>query len=153
MPALHLAPAAVQFPPAVPGSVAEMAKGSSLPAAASNPVHHTRRPGQGCRPRRDAEPAKDIRTLCSPRRTPPRRRFRQRYPVTDEANPTGASRERFEVPRGRWNFDPSEPLPVRNMTFEGQNITVTGSGESFTVNGTAQVVCGNVKTANATVYV
>ena len=44
-------------------------------------------------------------------------------------------------------------LAGTHMTLEGQNITVTGSGESFTVNGTAQVVCGNVKTANATVYV
>ena len=44
-------------------------------------------------------------------------------------------------------------LAGTHKTLEGQNITVTGSGESFTVNGTAQVVCGNVKTANATVYV
>lgn len=32
-------------------------------------------------------------------------------------------------------------------------ITVTGSGETFTVNGEAMVVCGNVQTANATVYI
>jgi uncharacterized surface protein with fasciclin (FAS1) repeats len=32
-------------------------------------------------------------------------------------------------------------------------ITVTGSGESFKVNGQAAVVCGNVQTANATVYI
>ena len=30
---------------------------------------------------------------------------------------------------------------------------MTGSGESFEVNGQAMVVCGNVKTANATVYI
>ncbi len=34
-----------------------------------------------------------------------------------------------------------------------QGITVTGSGENFTVNKTAKVVCGNVHTANATVYI
>ena len=34
-----------------------------------------------------------------------------------------------------------------------QPVTVTGSGESFTVNGEAMVVCGNVQTANATVYI
>ncbi len=34
-----------------------------------------------------------------------------------------------------------------------QGVMVTGSGESFTVNKTAKVVCGNVKTANATVYI
>lgn len=33
-----------------------------------------------------------------------------------------------------------------------QKVTVTGSGEDFEVNGQAMVVCGNVKTANATVY-
>lgn len=33
-----------------------------------------------------------------------------------------------------------------------QPVTVTGSGEDFTVNGTAKVVCGNIQTANATVY-
>ena len=31
-------------------------------------------------------------------------------------------------------------------------MTVTGSGKSFEVNGQAMVVCGNVQTANATVY-
>ncbi|HEX3731867.1 MAG TPA: fasciclin domain-containing protein, partial [Mycobacteriales bacterium] len=32
-------------------------------------------------------------------------------------------------------------------------ITVSGSGSDFTVNGSAKVVCGNVQTANATVYI
>lgn len=36
---------------------------------------------------------------------------------------------------------------------EDQMITVEGSGEDFTVNGTAKVVCGNVQTSNATVYI
>ena len=36
---------------------------------------------------------------------------------------------------------------------KGQQVTVTGSGESFQVNGQASVVCGNVQTANATVYI
>ncbi|MCW2811139.1 MAG: fasciclin [Friedmanniella sp.] len=34
-----------------------------------------------------------------------------------------------------------------------QGVTVKGSGENFTVNGTAKVLCGNVQTANATVYI
>ncbi|EXG81120.1 fasciclin domain-containing protein [Cryptosporangium arvum] len=37
-------------------------------------------------------------------------------------------------------------------SLQGQDVTATGSGEDFTVNGTAKVVCGNVQTANATVY-
>ncbi len=34
-----------------------------------------------------------------------------------------------------------------------EKIMVEGSGEDFTVNGGAKVVCGNVQTANATVYI
>jgi uncharacterized surface protein with fasciclin (FAS1) repeats len=34
-----------------------------------------------------------------------------------------------------------------------QGVTVKGSGEDFTVNGNAKVICGNVQTANATVYI
>ena len=37
-------------------------------------------------------------------------------------------------------------------TLEGGTVTPSGSGTSFTVNG-ARVVCGNVQTANATVYI
>ena len=37
-------------------------------------------------------------------------------------------------------------------TLEGGTVTPAGSGTSFTVNG-AKVVCGNVQTANATVYI
>ena len=32
-------------------------------------------------------------------------------------------------------------------------VTVAGSGTDFTVDGSAKVVCGNVQTANATVYI
>ena len=34
-----------------------------------------------------------------------------------------------------------------------QGVSVEGSGEDFTVNGSAEVLCGNVQTANATVYI
>lgn len=45
-----------------------------------------------------------------------------------------------------------------HKTLEGGTVTVSGSGESLTVTGgssdnTANVVCGNVQTANATVYI
>ncbi|GAA3605760.1 cell surface glycolipoprotein Mpt83 [Kineosporia mesophila] len=36
-------------------------------------------------------------------------------------------------------------------TVEGKNVDVTGSGDDLKVNG-ASVICGGVKTANATVY-
>ncbi|MFF3653120.1 fasciclin domain-containing protein [Streptomyces sp. NPDC002181] len=38
-------------------------------------------------------------------------------------------------------------------TLEKGMVTTKGSGEAYTVNGTAGVVCGNVKTANANVYI
>ena len=38
-------------------------------------------------------------------------------------------------------------------TLEKQNLTISGAGSDFTVGAAkAGVVCGNVKTANATVY-
>jgi uncharacterized surface protein with fasciclin (FAS1) repeats len=45
-----------------------------------------------------------------------------------------------------------EGLAGTHETLEGDTLEVTGSGEDFTVNGDAAVVCGNVQTANATVY-
>lgn len=44
-------------------------------------------------------------------------------------------------------------LAGSHKTLNGQSITVTGSGEDFTVGEDAKIVCGNVQTANATVYI
>lgn len=38
-------------------------------------------------------------------------------------------------------------------TLQGGTVETSGSGEEFTVNGGAKVACGNVQTANATVYI
>ncbi|MEU6478014.1 fasciclin domain-containing protein [Streptomyces sp. NPDC047017] len=38
-------------------------------------------------------------------------------------------------------------------TLEKSQVTTSGMGESYTVGGTAKVVCGNVRTSNATVYI
>ncbi len=46
-----------------------------------------------------------------------------------------------------------EMLAGTQTTLQGGTLEVTGSGEDFTVNGTAKVVCGNVQTSNATVYI
>ena len=45
-----------------------------------------------------------------------------------------------------------EDLAGEHETLAGDMLTVEGSGEDFTI-GDAAVVCGNVSTANATVYV
>lgn len=44
-------------------------------------------------------------------------------------------------------------LTGAHKTLETGNVTVTGSGQDFTVDSTAKVLCGNVQTANATVYI
>ncbi|MEV6493063.1 fasciclin domain-containing protein [Actinoplanes sp. NPDC051633] len=49
-------------------------------------------------------------------------------------------------------LSPSE-LAGTHKTLQGDSITVAGSGEDFKVNGMSTVVCGNVQTANANVYI
>ena len=46
-----------------------------------------------------------------------------------------------------------EMLAGTHKTLQGETLMVEGSGEDFTVNGSAKVVCGNVATSNATVYI
>ena len=54
----------------------------------------------------------------------------------------------YHVVQGRLAPD---QLVGSHKTMQGTTVSVTGSGESFLVND-ASVVCGNVQTANATVY-
>jgi uncharacterized surface protein with fasciclin (FAS1) repeats len=54
-----------------------------------------------------------------------------------------------------------EQLAGTHTTLNGDDVTIEGSGEDFTIAGTgtvlkaadANVICGNVQTANATVYI
>jgi uncharacterized surface protein with fasciclin (FAS1) repeats len=46
-----------------------------------------------------------------------------------------------------------EMLAGTHKTLQGGTIEITGSGENFKVNGRSSIVCGNVQTANATVYI
>jgi uncharacterized surface protein with fasciclin (FAS1) repeats len=67
------------------------------------------------------------------------------------ADPTGLLSKvlTYHVLKGK--IAPAE-LAGMHQSLEGANVDITGSGESFKVDGTASVVCGNVQTANATVY-
>jgi uncharacterized surface protein with fasciclin (FAS1) repeats len=56
---------------------------------------------------------------------------------------------RYHVVPGR--LTPDE-LPGTHPTLTGQTIEVTGSGEDYTVNGQAAIICGNLQTKNATIY-
>jgi uncharacterized surface protein with fasciclin (FAS1) repeats len=44
-------------------------------------------------------------------------------------------------------------LAGTHKTLEGGSLTVSGSGQDFKVDGKASVICGNVQTANANVYI
>jgi uncharacterized surface protein with fasciclin (FAS1) repeats len=47
-----------------------------------------------------------------------------------------------------------DQLAGTHKTLAGDTIKIDGSGEDFTVAGAnAKVLCGNIQTANATVYV
>jgi len=50
-------------------------------------------------------------------------------------------------------LSPSKLAGTHQSLNPKQKVTVKGSGTKFTVNGQAMVVCGNVQTANATVYI
>lgn len=56
----------------------------------------------------------------------------------------------YHVVAGR--LSPAQ-LAGTHKTLQGTTLTVAGSGTDFTVNGSAKVICGNVQTANATVYI
>src|SRR5579875_3398841 len=56
----------------------------------------------------------------------------------------------YHVVAGR--LSPAQLVGV-HKTIEGATVSVAGSGANFNINGTSQVVCGNVQTANATVYI
>jgi uncharacterized surface protein with fasciclin (FAS1) repeats len=45
-----------------------------------------------------------------------------------------------------------DQLAGTHKTLQGDTLQVTGSGQDFKINGNSSVVCGNIKTANATVY-
>ena len=45
-----------------------------------------------------------------------------------------------------------DQLAGSHKTLQGSTIQVSGSGQDFNVNGNSSVVCGNIQTANATVY-
>ena len=57
----------------------------------------------------------------------------------------------YHVVAGR--ITPAQLASGNFKTLEGGTVTSTGTGQDYTINGSAHVVCGNVQTANATVYI
>lgn len=68
------------------------------------------------------------------------------------ADPTGdfADLLSYHVVEGQ--IPPAE-LAGEHTTLQGGTLTVDGSGEDFTVNGGAEVVCGDIHADNATIYI
>jgi uncharacterized surface protein with fasciclin (FAS1) repeats len=68
------------------------------------------------------------------------------------ANPTQLKKVlSYHVVSGR-RITPAELPNGSFKTLEGSDLTTSGSGTQFKVNNTANIVCGNVATRNATVY-
>ena len=61
--------------------------------------------------------------------------------------------KRPHLPRRRPEGSRRSSWRGEHKTLQGGTVTISGSGEDFKVNGDAKVVCGNVQTANATVYI
>lgn len=68
------------------------------------------------------------------------------------ADPTGefADLLSYHVVEGQLTPD---QLAGEHETLQGDTVTIEGEGEDFTVNGSAMVVCGDIHTDNATVYI
>ena len=66
--------------------------------------------------------------------------------------PQGPAHQGAHQPRGRRAASPPTCSPVTTRPSPAAPSRSTGSGEDFTV-GKAKVICGNVQTANATVYI
>ena len=45
-----------------------------------------------------------------------------------------------------------DQLPGSHKTLQGSTLQITGSDQNFTINRNSSVVCGNIKTTNATIY-
>lgn len=58
---------------------------------------------------------------------------------------------KYHVVEGRKT--PSQLVAAPLKTMQGGQITVKGSGQNFIVSGRAKVVCGDIATKNATVYI
>jgi uncharacterized surface protein with fasciclin (FAS1) repeats len=67
-------------------------------------------------------------------------------------DPTGAFAQLLTYHVVEGQLPPAE-LAGEHTTLQGQTLTVEGSGEHFIVNGMPMVVCGDLHTDNATVYV
>lgn len=146
-------PACAQVPASGDGSFAGMAQAPAATAASANPVLSTL---VGA-----VKAAGLVDTLNGPGPftifAPANDAFGKVDPTalnSAMADPTGALTKilTYHVVAGQ-NLDADALVDAGDLkTVQGGTVEVTGSGENLMVNG-AKVICGNVKTANATVYI
>lgn len=132
------------------GSFSGMATDPVATAASNNPALSTLVTAVGAAGLGDSLNSADGITVFAPINSA----FEAMDPATLKkalADPTGLLTTvlTYHVVSGRLAPD---QLAGTHQTLQGGTVKVTGSGEDFTVNGSAKVVCGNVQTANATVY-
>ena len=68
------------------------------------------------------------------------------------ADPTGEFADLLAYHVVEGEIAPAD-LAGEHTTLQGGTLTVEGSGESFTVNGSASIVCGDIHADNATIYI
>jgi uncharacterized surface protein with fasciclin (FAS1) repeats len=142
--------AAVPTDPANPGSFDAMAKVPVATAASGNPVLSTLVAAVGKANLGDTlNSAQDI-TVFAPTNDAFAKIPKDQLDQVLADNAALTKILTYHVVAGKLT---PQQLAGTHKTLEGQDLTVTGSGEDFTVNGTAKVVCGNVQTSNAVVYI
>ena len=133
------------------GSFQGMATAPVATAASTNPVLSTLVTAVGA-----AEPGRHPELRAGAHRLRPGQRRLRRHPQKDlnallADKPALTKVLTHHVIAGK--IAP-EDLAGTHKTLAGDEVTVKGSGENFTVgDADANVICGNVQTANATVYV
>jgi uncharacterized surface protein with fasciclin (FAS1) repeats len=142
-------PACAKVPASGPGSVADMANQPVATAAARNPLLSTLATAVGKAGLADTLNRAEALTVFAPTNDA----FAKIPPATLNKvladKKTLTSILTYHVVGAR--HTPADLANGRFKTVQGGTLTTAKKGETYTVNG-AHVVCGNVQTRNATVY-
>ena len=146
-------PACSSVPTEGAGSFDGMADDPVATAASNNPLLSTLVSAVTTRPTWATRSTRPTTSLCSLRRTAAFDALTEADARRGAGGPERSADDGPHVPRRPRAALAGCSSPATIETLQGADVTVEGSGEDFTVNGTAKVVCGNVQTANATVYI
>ena len=138
------------------GSVEGMAADPVAVAASNNPLLKTLTAAVSGKYNPKVEPGRHAQRRRVHRLRPGRLRLREAAEAHPEAarHPEGrqGAADRADLPRGaRARCRPTEIAGKTLKTVEGEKLKISGSADTLKAQ-TANVICGGVKTANATVY-